>query len=100
MSAGALVSGGLAEAGVAKIDKMFPVTHFTMHVSEHHGKSMDHEGVYEMRIRLYTEKKMYYAAREGFDPISVMNDLFDVIEAQVKKDHGKAKDARKIKKWK
>ncbi len=85
----------IAKACVKKVDRMFKVRQFSMHISEHHSKGIEHEGVYELRARLYTDKKMYYAAREGYEPIALMNEIFDILESQVKKDHSKALDARK-----
>jgi CBS domain-containing protein/ribosome-associated translation inhibitor RaiA len=78
-----------------RIDKIQPPRVFTVHVSAYH-----HEGMrskYSLVGRLTTTKKMYYARATDWDLYKTMDSMLDSLEKNVKREHEKMLDQRKLK---
>lgn len=78
-----------------RIDKIQLPRVFTVHVSVYH-----HEGMrskYSLACRLTTTKKMYYARANDWDLYKTMDTMLDSLEKNVKREHEKMLDLRKVK---
>jgi CBS domain-containing protein/ribosome-associated translation inhibitor RaiA len=78
-----------------RIDKIQPPRVFTVHVTTYH-----HEGMrskVSLIGRLTTTKKMYYAHATDWDLYKTMDLMLDSLEKNVKREHEKMLDLRKVK---
>lgn len=78
-----------------RIDKIQSPRVFTVHVTSYH-----HEGMrskFSLTGRLTTSKKMYYAHATDWDLYKTMDSMLDSLEKNVKREHGKMLDQRKVK---
>ena len=78
-----------------RIDKIQPPRVFTIHVTSYH-----HEGMrskFSLTGRLTTARKMYYAHATDWDLYKTMDLMLDSMEKNVKREHEKALDQRKVK---
>lgn len=78
-----------------RIDKIQPPRVFTIHVTSYH-----HEGMrskYSLTGRLTTARKMYYAHATDWDLYKTMDTMLDSMEKNVKREHEKALDQRRVK---
>ena len=77
-----------------RIDKIQPPRVFTIHVTAYH-----HEGMrskYSLTGRLTTTKKMYYAHATDWDLYKTMDTMLDSMEKNIKKEHEKTLDQRRV----
>ena len=77
-----------------RIDKIQPPRVFTVHVTAYH-----HEGMrskYSLTGRLTTSKKMYYAHATEWDLYKTLDTMLDSLEKNVKKEHEKVLDQRRV----
>ncbi len=78
-----------------RIDKIQPPRVFTVHVTTYH-----HEGMrskVSLIGRLTTTRKMYYAHATDWDLYKTMDIMLDSLEKNVKREHEKMLDLRKVK---
>jgi CBS domain-containing protein len=78
-----------------RIDKIQPPRVFTVHVTTYH-----HEGMrskYSLTGRLTTTRKLYYAHATDWDLYKTMDSMLDSMEKNVRKEHEKVLDQRKVK---
>jgi len=78
-----------------RIDKIQPPRVFTIHVTAY-----NHEGMrskYSLTGRLTTTKKMYYAHATDWDLYKTMDTMLDSMEKNVKREHEKTLDQRRVK---
>jgi CBS domain-containing protein/ribosome-associated translation inhibitor RaiA len=78
-----------------RIDKIQPPRVFTVHVSVYHSEGM--RSKYSLVSRLTTTKKMYYARATEWDLYKTMDTMLDSMEKNVKREHEKHLDLRKVK---
>jgi CBS domain-containing protein/ribosome-associated translation inhibitor RaiA len=78
-----------------RIDKIQPPRVFTVHVSTYHTEGM--RSKYSLVSRLTTTKKMYYARATDWDLYKTMDTMLDSMEKNVKREHEKHLDLRKVK---
>jgi CBS domain-containing protein/ribosome-associated translation inhibitor RaiA len=78
-----------------RIDKIQPPRVFTVHVSAYHSEGM--RSKYSLVCRLTTTKKMYYARATDWDLYRTMDIVLDSLEKNVKREHEKMLDQRKVK---
>lgn len=76
-----------------RIDKIESLRVFTIHTTVYHSEGM--KSKYSMGARLTTEKQMYYAKSVDWDVYRAMNNVLEMIEKSVKKEHGKSIDLKK-----
>ncbi len=77
-----------------RIDKIQPPRVFTVHVSVYHSEGM--RSKFSLVSRLTTTKKMYYARANDWDLYRTMDTMLDSMEKNVKRDHEKSLDLRKV----
>ena len=78
-----------------RIDKIQSPRVFTVHVTTYH-----HEGMrakFSLTGRLTTTRKMYYAHSTDWDLYRTMDSMLDSMEKNVKREHEKVLDQRKVK---
>jgi len=78
-----------------RIDKIQPPRVFTIHVTAY-----NHEGMrskYSLAGRLTTTKRMYYAHATDWDLYKTMDTMLDSMEKNVKREHEKTLDQRRVK---
>jgi len=78
-----------------RIDKIQPPRVFTVHVTSYH-----HEGMrskFSLTGRLTTTRKMYYAHATDWDLYKTMDSMLDSLEKNVKREHEKVLDLRRVK---
>ena len=78
-----------------RIDKIQPPRVFTVHVTTYH-----HEGMrskHSLTGRLTTARKMYYAHAADWDLYKTMDLMLDSLEKNVKREHEKTLDLRRVK---
>ena len=78
-----------------RIDKIQPPRVFTVHVTTYH-----HEGMrskHSLTGRLTTTRKMYYAHAADWDLYKTMDLMLDSLEKNVKREHEKTLDLRRVK---
>ena len=78
-----------------RIDKIQPPRVFTVHISTYHTEGM--RSKHSLVSRLTTTRKMYYARATDWDLYKTMDMLLDQLEKNVKREHEKMLDQRKIK---
>jgi CBS domain-containing protein/ribosome-associated translation inhibitor RaiA len=78
-----------------RIDKIQPPRVFTVHVSVYHSEGM--RSKFSLVSRLTTTKKMYYARATDWDLYKTMDTMLDSMEKNVKREHEKHLDLRKVK---
>jgi len=78
-----------------RIDKIQPPRVFTVHVSVYHSEGM--RSKYSLVCRLTTTRKMYYARSTDWDLYKTMDTVLDSLEKNVKREHEKMLDLRKVK---
>jgi len=78
-----------------RIDKIQPPRVFTVHVSSYHSEGM--RAKYSLTGRLTTTKKMYYARATDWDLYKTTDTMLDSLEKNVKREHEKVLDQRKVK---
>jgi CBS domain-containing protein len=74
----------LIQKSMHKINKMVPTRIFTVHVSQYHNKSFVKE--YELRARLTTERRMFYARSKGWDLAKALDEALESLERMVTKE--------------
>jgi acetoin utilization protein AcuB len=77
-----------------RIDKIQPPRVFTVHVSTYHTEGM--RSKYSLVCRLTTTRKMYYARATDWDLYKTMDLVLDSLEKNVKREHEKMLDLRKV----
>lgn len=85
----------LIEKSMKRIDKIQPPKVFTVHMSVYH-----HEGMrskYSLRGRLTTDRSMYFANSTDWDLYKTMDSLLDMLEKNVKREHERHLDQRRVK---
>jgi CBS domain-containing protein/ribosome-associated translation inhibitor RaiA len=78
-----------------RIDKIQPPRVFTIHVSVYHSEGM--RSKFSLICRLTTTRKMYYARATDWDLYKTMDLVLDSLEKNVKREHEKMLDLRKVK---
>lgn len=85
----------LIEKSMKRIDKIQPPKVFTVHMSVYH-----HEGMrskYSLRGRLTTDRSMYFANSTDWDLYKTMDSLLDMLEKNIKREHERHLDQRRVK---
>lgn len=78
-----------------RIDKIQPPRVFTVHVSAYHSEGL--RSKYSLICRLTTTRKMYYARATDWDLYKTMDTVLDSLEKNVKREHQRILDQRKVK---
>jgi CBS domain-containing protein/ribosome-associated translation inhibitor RaiA len=78
-----------------RIDKIQPPRVFTVHVSVYHNEGL--RSKYSLVCRLTTTRKMYYARATDWDLYKTMDTVLDSLEKNVRREHDKMLDQRKVK---
>ncbi len=86
---------GLIGKSMKRIDKIQPPRVFTVHVSTYHSEGM--RSKFSLICRLTTTRKMYYARATDWDLYKTMDTVLDSLEKNVKREHEKMLDLRKVK---
>ncbi|MGQ9587300.1 MAG: CBS domain-containing protein [Thermoplasmata archaeon] len=85
----------LIEKSMKRIDKIQAPRVFTVHITTYH-----HEGMrskYSLRARLTTERSLFYANATDWDLYKTMDSLLEMLEKNVKREHEKYLDMRRVK---
>ncbi|OGS42588.1 MAG: hypothetical protein A3K67_01665 [Euryarchaeota archaeon RBG_16_62_10] len=85
----------LIEKSMKRIDKIQAPKVFTVHISVY-----NHEGMrskYSLRARLTTDRDLFYANATDWDLYKTMDSLLDMLDKNVKREHEKHLDQRKVK---
>lgn len=78
-----------------RIDKIQPPRVFTVHVSTYHAEGM--RSKHSLVGRLTTTRKMYYASATDWDLYKTMDTVLESLEKNVKREHEKMLDLRRVK---
>jgi len=85
---------GLIGKSMERINRMEPPRVFTVHITIYHHEGM--KSKYSLGARLTTEKGMYYNKHTDWDLYKAMDTVLDMLEKNIKRDHEKKRDLRKV----
>ena len=85
---------GLIGKSMERINRMEPPRVFTVHITIYHHEGM--KSKYSLGARLTTEKGMYYNKHTDWDLYKAMDAVLDMLEKNIKRDHEKKRDLRKV----
>jgi CBS domain-containing protein/ribosome-associated translation inhibitor RaiA len=85
---------GLIGKSMERINRMEPPRVFTVHITIYHHEGM--KSKYSLGARLTTEKSMYYNKHTDWDLYKAMDTVLDMLEKNIKRDHEKKRDLRKV----
>lgn len=85
---------GLIGKSMERINRMEPPRVFTVHITIYHHEGM--KSKYSLGARLTTEKSMYYNKHTDWDLYKAMDTVLDMLEKNIKRDHEKKRDLRRV----
>jgi CBS domain-containing protein/ribosome-associated translation inhibitor RaiA len=85
---------GLIGKSMERINRMEPPRVFTVHITIYHHEGM--KSKYSLGARLTTEKRMYYNKHTDWDLYKATDTVLDMLEKNIKRDHEKKRDLRRV----